>query len=81
MGRLQTCVVDCEYNEYDRSLTEPFIHGLDTYGMIGEILREITGIRKCGLYYQSMCINMDPKGGDSESTERVTEQYNRGQRI
>ena len=40
MGRLQTKATDCDYNEYDRRLTEQFINGLDN-DMISEILREV----------------------------------------
>ena len=30
--------------EYDRKLTEQFIHGLDDKGMISEILREMSAL-------------------------------------
>ena len=33
---------DCEYNRYDRRLTEQFIHGLDNEFVINEILREVS---------------------------------------
>ena len=41
---MQRRVANCEYNEYDRRLTEQFIHGLEHKNMIGEILREITAL-------------------------------------
>ena len=34
--------VECEYEEYDRKLTELFIHRLDDSGMTSEILREVS---------------------------------------
>ena len=40
MGRLHTMPAECYYKEYERKLTEQFIHGLDDKGMISEILRE-----------------------------------------
>ena len=42
MGRLQTKTAGCDYNEYDRKLTEKFIHGLDDEGIISKILREVS---------------------------------------
>ena len=45
MQRLQTREEDCDYNEYDRRLTEQFIHELDNEGVISEIPRSIS-IRK-----------------------------------
>ena len=39
MGRLQTKAADSDYNEYDRRVTEQFIHGLDDEIMISGILR------------------------------------------
>ena len=41
---MQTKAADCEYNKYDRRLTEQFIHGLDDEGMISEILREVSAL-------------------------------------
>ena len=42
MDRLQTKEAYCDYNEYDRRLTEQFIHGLDNKGMISEMLRKVS---------------------------------------
>ena len=39
---MQTKAADCDYNKYDRILTEQFIHGLDNEGIIIEILREVS---------------------------------------
>ena len=45
MGRLHTKAADCEYHEYDRWLTEQFIHGLDDEVMIGEIVRVLMALK------------------------------------
>ena len=42
---MQAKVADCDYNEYDRRLTEQFIQGLDNEGMISEILREVSTLK------------------------------------
>ena len=44
MGRLPTRPADCEYNEYDRRLTEQFIHWLHEEDITGEILREMLAL-------------------------------------
>ena len=41
MGSLRMWVVRCQYNEYDRLLTQLFISGLNNDGMIDEILKEV----------------------------------------
>ena len=43
MGGLQTRTADSEYNEYNRILSNQFLHGLGE-GMIDEILREISAL-------------------------------------
>ena len=32
----------CDYDEYDRRITEQFIHVLDDEGMVSQILREVS---------------------------------------
>ena len=44
MGTLQTKTTNCDYNKYDRQITEQFIHGLDDEGMINKILREVLAL-------------------------------------
>ena len=44
MGRFHTKITDCEYREYDRRLTEQFIHVLDDGVIIGEILRKLKAL-------------------------------------
>ena len=41
MDRPLTKAADCDYKEYDRSLTEQFIHRPDDEDMISVILREV----------------------------------------
>ena len=45
ISRLHMTAVDCEYNEYNRMLTEEFIYGVDSAVMIEDIIREITALK------------------------------------
>ena len=56
-GRLWTKAADCDYNEYDRKLTEQFRHGVDDETMISKISRSINN-RKYWWCYQWMGIIM-----------------------
>ena len=44
MHRFQTKAPDCGNDEYDRRLTQQFIHWLDDEGMKSDILREVLAL-------------------------------------
>ena len=46
MGRLRIAAIECIYQELDRQLKEQFIHGLNDKEMLGEIIKEITTIKR-----------------------------------
>ena len=44
MGKLQTKAAECDYKEYNTTITEQFIKGLGDTSMISEILREVSAL-------------------------------------
>ena len=65
MGRLCIKEGECNYKEHDRRLKEQFINGIDDE----EIIKELTA-QKYERNRQWAGINMSPKCGNAESTEK-----------
>ena len=76
MGKLQTKAAECDYKEYDKELMKKFIHGLDSEGMITEILREVSVLEDINNVKGTA---MALKSRSTMSAEKNLRQYERGQ--
>ena len=61
MGWLLAKAAACAYNEYDRRLTEQFIHWLDDEDMISEIIGKISALEYINDATSEWC-HYGPKG-------------------
>ena len=75
MDRLHTKAADCEYHEYDQTLTKQFINGLADSIMIGKILSKLSVLKVYMGPPTIKIINMGTKGGDAESIKRSAGPY------
>ena len=46
MSGVRLAVAECDYKEIDRQLREQFIHGMNDYDMMKEIIKELIKLRK-----------------------------------
>ena len=78
MDRLWTKAAECDYKEYDRKLTEQFIHRLEKEGIINDILREVSTLEDID-DATSKWVLLWPKNKNTEHSKGGIRQHNRGQ--